>query len=62
MGLIDLFELLFGLSVLVDVRVVCASQLAISLFDLTLAGIPPNAKDFVIVLKFNCQSPSPHCR
>ena len=48
-GLFELFFRLFGPIALIAIRVKLHRQLAISLFDVVVAGVLGNAKDFVVI-------------
>ena len=52
-GLRDLLELLLGVRLLGDVRVVLAREAPVSLLDLVVARAPLDAEDLVIVLVFH---------
>ncbi len=48
-GLVDLFEPVFGRWILVDVRVILAGQRAERLLDLVGGRVPRHPEDFVVV-------------
>jgi len=52
-GLTQLFELVFGILVFVDIGVVLTGQLAVGLFDLILGGIPADTEGMIVVLKLD---------
>src|SRR5690625_358793 len=51
--LADLFELVFGARVLVDIRVIFARQLAVGTLDFVLSGIALQPQGLVVILKFH---------
>ena len=52
-GFVDLFKLFFGISALVNIRVITSRKFAICFFDVAFIGISGDAQNLVVILVFH---------